>query len=143
MDFQSSHSTGGPNRIKMVSSESQTQVYEYLDAFSITGLQDNYEIGDNLNEGLLLSFENYTALDWMGYSLDGQNNKTILGNSTIPMPKDGVHTIQVFGNDSLGELYKSEVRKFTIREKWKYTRKIELSPATPENEYQVRVQLNS
>ncbi|GAI38575.1 unnamed protein product, partial [marine sediment metagenome] len=51
MGFQDPHPTGGPNRISMVSSQTQTQVYEYMDAFCITGLQDGYEIGDNLEEG--------------------------------------------------------------------------------------------
>jgi len=57
--------------------------------------RNGYEIGDNLNEGLLLSFVNTTALDWMGYSLDGQANKTVLGNTTIQIPDDGLHTIQL------------------------------------------------
>jgi len=73
----------------------------------------NYNIGDNLNEGLLLSYENATTLDWQGYSLDGQANKTILGNTTIPMPADGSHSIQVFGNDTLGNMYESSARYFT------------------------------
>ena len=73
----------------------------------------NYNIGDNLNEGLLLSFENSTNLNWQGYSLNGQNNKTILGNTTIPMPEEGIHTIQVYGNDTLGTMYQSDKRYFT------------------------------
>lgn len=75
----------------------------------------NYEIGTNLNEGLLLSFENSIILDWMGYSLDGQTNKTILGNNTIPMPLQGLHLIQIYGNDSLGTIYQSNLRYFTVK----------------------------
>jgi len=67
-----------------------------------------------LNEGLLLSFENNTNLDWMGYSLDGQNNVTILGNTTIPMLEDGQHVIQVFSNNSFGNIFQSERRHFSI-----------------------------
>ena len=74
----------------------------------------SYEIGDNLKEGLLLSYENTTNLEWKGYSLDGQDNQTILGNTTIPMPSEGHHQIQVFGNDSLGIRYASELRFFQI-----------------------------
>jgi len=73
-----------------------------------------YDIGDNALEGLLLSFENSTTLDWIGYSLDGLTNKTILGNTSIPTPSDGLHNIQVFGNDSLGTMYPSKIRYFTI-----------------------------
>ena len=85
----------------------------YVDAIGYSWDPD-YNIGDNLKEGLLLSFENNTRLDWIGYSLDGQANKTILGNTTIPMPEAGLHSIQVFGNDSLGTIYESEVRYFSI-----------------------------
>ena len=85
----------------------------YLDAFGYSW-DPNYNVGDNLNEGLLLSYENTTNLDWKGYSLDGQANKTILGNTTIPMPADGVHAIQVFGNDSMGTIFESDVRYFTV-----------------------------
>ena len=74
----------------------------------------NYNIGDNFEEGLFLSFENSTVLDWTGYSLDYQANKTILGNTTIPIPEEGLHTIQVFGNNSVGKYYKSELRNFEI-----------------------------
>jgi len=73
-----------------------------------------YEVGDNLYEGLLLSYETNLDLDWWGYSLDSQNFVTILGNTTIPMPEDGQHTIQVFGDNLLGKKYKSAIRNFTI-----------------------------
>ena len=85
----------------------------WVDAFSCSWHPD-YEIGDNLNEGLLLSYENTTNLDWKGYSFDGQANRTTLGNKTIKMPSDGQHRIQVFGNDSLGIMYESELRYFNV-----------------------------
>ncbi|MFX1299026.1 MAG: hypothetical protein ACFFD2_29730, partial [Promethearchaeota archaeon] len=85
----------------------------YIDAIAVS-IDINYNAGDNLNEGLLLCFENTTNFDWIGYSLDGLANKTILGNSTIPMPTAGSHNIQVFGNDSLGTMYASNLRYFTL-----------------------------
>ncbi len=85
----------------------------YVDAIGYSW-DPNYNIGENLNEGLLLSYENATVLDWKGYSLDGQANKTIMGNTTIPMPADGGHNIQVLGNDSMGTMYESDVRYFTV-----------------------------
>ena len=85
----------------------------WLDAFDYTWHPD-YDLGDNLNEGLLLSYDNTTNLDWQGYSLDGQANRTILGNTTIPMPSDGHHNIQVFGNDTMGTVYESELRYFNV-----------------------------
>ena len=87
--------------------------YMYVDAVGYSW-DPNYNIGDNLNEGLLLSFNHNFDLDWVGYSLDGQLNRTILGNTTIPFPEDGIHTIQVFGNDSLGMMTHSNLRYFSV-----------------------------
>jgi len=85
----------------------------FWDAFGFSWDPD-YDVGDNLNEGLLLSYENTTNLDWQAYSLDGGINKTVLGNKTIPMPSDGSHAVQVFGNDSVGTTYESNLRWFTV-----------------------------
>lgn len=85
----------------------------WLDALD-NSWHDEYTIGDNFEEGLLVSYVNTTSLDWKGYSLDGQANRTILGNTTIPMPSDGLHNIQVFGNDSVGTRYESGARYFTV-----------------------------
>jgi len=85
----------------------------YTDAIGYSWNQ-NYNLGDNLNEGLLLSYDNTTSLIWQGFSIDGLSNKTILGNSTIPLPNDGIHSIQVFGNDSVGTMYESNMRYFTV-----------------------------
>jgi hypothetical protein len=95
----------------------------YIDGLGISW-DINYNIGDNLNEGLLLSYDNSTNLDWQGYSLDGQPNKTILGNTAIPMPDYGVHNIQVFGNDSIGTIHESDIRYFSIKH---------INIVTPEN----------
>lgn len=85
----------------------------YFDALGYSW-DPNYNIGDNLNEGLLLSYDNTTTLEWQAYSLDGLANKTVLGNKTILMPDLGLHKIQVFGNNSLGTIYKSSKRYFSI-----------------------------
>jgi len=74
----------------------------------------NYNIGDNIFEGLLLSFSSQEELDWIRYSLDGQLNKTVLGNSSMVMPENGVHQVQVFANDTLGSFHESNVQYFTI-----------------------------
>ena len=41
----------------------------YFDAFGFSW-DNNYNIGDNLNEGLLFSFENYTNIETYKYSID-------------------------------------------------------------------------
>ena len=74
----------------------------------------DYTLGDNFNEGILLSYDTSFSPDWLGYSLDGASNKTIMGNTTIPFPSEGVHNIQVFGNNSIGTMFQSEIRYFEI-----------------------------
>jgi hypothetical protein len=85
----------------------------FWDAFGFSW-NPNYNIGDNLNEGLLLGYDSTTPLQWQGYSLDGQDNVTISGNYTFPMPSNGVHNVQIFGNDTLGDNYASNLRWFTV-----------------------------
>ncbi|MHA1671117.1 MAG: Loki-CTERM sorting domain-containing protein [Promethearchaeota archaeon] len=85
----------------------------YVDAIGFSW-DPHYTIGDNLNEGLLLSYENLTTLDYQGYSLDGQANRTMFGNTTIPMPSDGSYNIRVYGNNTGGTMYESNLRYFTV-----------------------------
>lgn len=85
----------------------------YFDSIGFSWDPD-YNIGDNLEEGLLISYENNTNLDWIGYSIDGQINKTIAGNSTINFPNEGLHRLQIFCNNTLGENFQSENRYFTV-----------------------------
>ena len=101
------------NTIQVTNHYNLANTHLYLDAIGYSW-DPHYNIGDNLEEGLLLSFENNIFLDWMGYSLDGQTNITILGNTTIPMLEDGPHTVQVFGNTSTGFMVQSDIRHFSI-----------------------------
>jgi hypothetical protein len=108
-------SNNDPNRFQAHTAVAASGVTMYWDAVGYSWDPD-YNVGDNLNEGLLLSFDLGFTHDWLGYSLDGQSNKTILGDSSIPYPdQDGLHTIQVFGNDSIGNMYESDVRYFNTR----------------------------
>ncbi len=104
---------GDPYYARLYSLYAGTGYEVYFDAIGYSWDPD-YDIGDNLNEGLLLSFNTPTELDWAGYSLDGGANATILGNASIRMPSIGSHTIQVFGNDSAGVDFRSELRSFNI-----------------------------
>ena len=83
--------------------------YMYIDAVGYSW-DSEYIIGDNLNEGMLISFNNNTNLEWIGFSLDSQPNRTIYGNKTIKMPDDGLHTIELHGNNSVGTYYSSGIR---------------------------------
>ena len=113
--FESSKTDTAVSSMRFSSFElSNTGLY-YVDAVSFSW-DPNYNVGDNRNEGLLLSYENSTTADWMGYSLDGGANTTILGNTTIPMPSFGSHTIQLFGNTTFGLNNQSEIRHFSYLE---------------------------
>jgi len=93
----------------------QEQAYSvFIDAIGYSWDQ-NYAIGDNRNEGLLINFYTNSSFDWIKYSLDGQDNVTIIGNTTIPMPTCGYHTIQIFGNES-SNMISSQLRRFKVEE---------------------------
>lgn len=51
---------------------------------------------------------------WMGYSLDGQDNATITGNTTIAGLSNGLHNIIVYANDTFGNTGASQTIQFTI-----------------------------
>ncbi len=98
-----------------IASDSLNQTLEcYIDAIGLPNRDPYYKEGDNLEKGFFISYTNTTALNWTGYSLDGQVNRTILRNTTIPLPKNGQHTIQLFGNSTLGTYYASDIREFIV-----------------------------
>jgi hypothetical protein len=56
---------------------------------------------------------NETA-SWMGYSLDGQSNVTIGGNTTLTGLADRTHNISVYANDTFGNMGGSNIAYFTV-----------------------------
>jgi parallel beta-helix repeat protein len=52
---------------------------------------------------------------WMGYSLDGQDNVTVAGNSTISGLSNGLHNVTVYAEDTFGSEGASETIIFTIK----------------------------
>ena len=55
-----------------------------------------------------------TALDWIGYSLDGGANVTIAGSTTVGGLSEGGHSIVVYARDSNGNMAASNTVFFTI-----------------------------
>ena len=53
-------------------------------------------------------------VNWIGYSLDGQQNVTITSNSTIANVTNGLHTLIVYSNDTYGNMGISETANFTV-----------------------------
>ena len=87
--------------------------YMYADAFGYSW-DSNYNIGDNWDEGLLLSLELNESIFLLEYSLDNQNNVSISGNSTITLPKDGSHNIKVYGTTFCRDYMESETMNFIV-----------------------------
>lgn len=54
------------------------------------------------------------STSWIGYSLNGQMNITVSGNTTLVGLPDGVHTITVYANDTMGNMGSSDTVYFTI-----------------------------
>jgi hypothetical protein len=65
-------------------------------------------------EDVSLSFTVDESTSWMGYSLDGQMNVTISGNTTIIGLSEGTHTMTVYANDTAGNMGASDAVYFTV-----------------------------
>jgi hypothetical protein len=103
------------NFLRFYSGYPESGVYGYLDAVGYSW-DPNYNVGDNLNEDFFIGFKTNINLDWIGYSLDKQNNITISGNKTIHNLPDGMHVIQFFGRDNLNQTYSTDMLFFAINE---------------------------
>jgi parallel beta-helix repeat protein len=57
-----------------------------------------------VNASIPLTFTVDEFATWMGYSLDGQANVTITGNTTLPTLPDGWHYVTVYANDTFGNM---------------------------------------
>jgi parallel beta-helix repeat protein len=51
---------------------------------------------------------------WMGYSLDGQDNVTVTGNSTITELTNGLHNLTVYARDEFDNAGASETINFNV-----------------------------
>jgi hypothetical protein len=53
-------------------------------------------------------------ITWIGYSINGQDNITVTGNTTIAGLSNGLHNITVYAKDEFGNMGASETIAFTI-----------------------------
>lgn len=65
-------------------------------------------------DSVSLSFTTNEGASWIGYSLDGQMNVTITGNTTLPNLLNGLHSLTVFARDTAGNIGSSDMVYFTI-----------------------------
>jgi parallel beta-helix repeat protein len=61
-----------------------------------------------------LAFASSEPTSWIGYSLDGQANVTIAGNTTLSRLSTGSHWLVVYANDTDGKTGSSETIYFTV-----------------------------
>ena len=54
------------------------------------------------------------TVDWIGYSLDGKENVTIAGNTTLTPLSGGIHNITIYANDTFGNMAASQTTTFTV-----------------------------
>lgn len=71
--------------------------------------EEKYTVSD-----IPLNFTVDNPISEIKYSLDGQENVTIAGNTTLTGLLSGVHNITVYANDTFGNSIKSETISFTI-----------------------------
>jgi undecaprenyl-diphosphatase len=60
-----------------------------------------------------LNFTVSAPVSWVGYSLDGAANTTVIGNTTLTNLAQGSHSVIVYANDTAGEMT-SQTVYFTI-----------------------------
>ena len=61
-----------------------------------------------------LNFTIDKTFDWVGYSLDGRKNETVVGNSTLTNLINGNHNLTVYANDTFGNMGASQTIAFTV-----------------------------
>ena len=72
-------------------------------------------VTDSYNESSIsLVFTVDKLVDWMGYSLDGKENITVLGNVSLSNLSNGLHNLKVYANDTYGNMGASETVSFTV-----------------------------
>jgi hypothetical protein len=63
---------------------------------------------------IALTFVVNKPASWMGYSLDGQDNVTITGNTTLAGLSNGLHNLTVYAKDAFENVGASETVYFTV-----------------------------
>jgi len=78
----------------------------------VSVLSPSRQIYSSGNVSLVFSIDK--PVNWVGYSLDEQQNVTVTGNATITNVTSGLHSITVYANDTFGVIGSSEPVNFTV-----------------------------
>jgi parallel beta-helix repeat protein len=104
------------NTAYVIDSKNQDR-YPLMEPFTTTPPQITLlsPVNQAYNESSVdLVFTTDEAVNWTAYSLDGKQNVTITGNSTITGIPNGSHNLIVYANDTFGNMGTSETLTFTI-----------------------------
>ena len=74
----------------------------------------SYPVNRRYAGGVPLAFVVDRPCSWFGYSVDGQDNVTVSGMTTISGLAGGWHTVTVYANDTLGNSGASEPISFLV-----------------------------
>jgi parallel beta-helix repeat protein len=91
--------------------------YPLMEPFTTTPPQISLLSPTNMkyNESSVpLDFTVDKTVNWVGYSIDGQQNVTITGNTTLTGLSSGMHNLTVYANDTFGNMGASQTVNFTI-----------------------------
>ncbi len=99
-------SSGAGSFLVKISLEADLQP---LEVTILSPKSKTYETGD-----IPLTFKVNKQVSWLGYSLDGQDQVTIEGNTTLTGLVVGTHNITVYARDQNGLVDNSDALQFTI-----------------------------
>jgi N-acetylneuraminic acid mutarotase len=87
--------------------------YEYGTIPAVISVSSPQNTNYTSNNVSLAFTVNKPAL-WTGYSLDGQDNVTVTGNTTLPSLTSGLHTIRIYAKDAYENTGASKTITFNI-----------------------------
>jgi parallel beta-helix repeat protein len=108
--------SGIGNTPYVIDSQNKDQ-YPLMEPFTTTApkISISAPVNQIFNEtSVHLNFIVDKQVNWIGYSLDGKDNVTITGNTTIAGLSNGFHTLVVYANDTFGNMGASETVTFTV-----------------------------
>lgn len=108
MDFSSGPSNPsyytGPPKIVTIGKEQISPVITVSNPMNTTYTTTDVWLNYTVNE----------EVDWIGYALDQQSNKSISGNTLLTNLSEGSHSIVVYAEDSAGNLGSSDRINFSV-----------------------------
>ncbi|MFC1488076.1 Ig-like domain-containing protein, partial [Thermoproteota archaeon] len=103
-----------PYQVTMDANHSLTAIFVDNTPPTITIISPGESVTYQTKNVILIFFLD-EEVSWMGYSLDGASNETILGNVTLPRLSKGAHNITVYANDTSGNMASSIMVNFSFQ----------------------------